>query len=118
VNDVANCGNRASDIQVIQQVRDERQTEYNNAQNLQVNSLPNGAQLKFDLVKALSYSLQADNDYLTYAQDMQSSSCQAGSQASAIAAGDQAVSYKRAFVNLWNPVAGTYGLPQQSQSSI
>ena len=103
---------------MIQQVRDERQTEYNNAQNLQTGSLPNGAQLKFDLVKALSYSLQADNDYLTYAQDEQSSSCQSGSQASAMAAGDQAVTYKRAFVNLWNPIAGTYGLPPQTQSSI
>jgi hypothetical protein len=118
VADVKACGNLSSDIQEIQQVENQRQTEYDQAQALQTGSLPNGADLKSDLVSALSYSLQADNDYLTYAQDVQSSGCTSGSQASAIAAGNQAVGYKDSFIGLWNPIATTYQLPLAAQGSI
>lgn len=102
----------------IQQVRDQRQTEYNQAQSLSTEALQNGAELKSDLTQALLYSLNADNDYLTWAQQ-QVSNCQAGSQSSAaLAAGSQAVNYKTMFVNLWNPIAAQYALPPTSVGSM
>jgi hypothetical protein len=105
-------------VQQIQQVRDQRQAEYDQAQNLSTEALQDGAQLKIDLTQALFYSLKADNDYLTWAHQ-QASDCQAGSQSSAaIAAGDQAVSYKVLFVGIWNPIAVQYGLPQTSKGNI
>jgi hypothetical protein len=64
VNDVAACGDLPSDLQEIQQVENQRQNEYDQAQNTQMSSLPNGAALKSDLVNALYYSLQADQAYL------------------------------------------------------
>jgi hypothetical protein len=36
----------------------------------------------------------------------------------AIAAGDQAVSYKVLFVGIWNPIAVQYGLPQTPKGNI
>jgi hypothetical protein len=102
----------------IQQVRNQRQTEYNQAQDLSTGALNNGAALKSDLTQALFYSLTADNDYLAWARQ-QEANCQLGSQSSAaLAAGDQAVNYKTLFVNLWNPTAAQYGLPSTSVSAM
>ena len=118
VNDVSNCGDIASDISEIQSVENQRQDEYDQAQSTQMNDLPNGAQVKSDLIQALHYSLVADQDYLNYANQMESSSCQSGSQAAAQAADGQAVTYKDDFLSLWNPIASEYGLPQLTVSSI
>jgi Protein kinase domain len=118
INDVASCGDLPTDLQEIQQVENQRQNEYDQAQNTQMSSLPNGAALKSDLVNALYYSLQADQAYLAYANQMQQSGCQSGSQSAALAADNQAVTYKDMFISLWNPIATGYGLPTQSQASI
>ncbi len=118
VDKVQACTNLPHSVQQIQQVRDQRQTEYNQAQALSTGALHNGALLKSDLTKALFYSLTADSDYLAWAQQ-QESSCQAGSQSStALTADSQAVNYKTLFVNLWNPTAAQYGLPATSVSSM
>ena len=53
-----------------------------------------------------------------YANQMQESGCQSGSQSAALAADTQAVTYKDMFINLWNPIATGYGLPTESQGSI
>jgi hypothetical protein len=83
-----------------------------------VNALQNGAALKSDLTKALSFSLKADDDYLAWAQQ-QAISCQPGSPpANATAEGKQAVNYKTLFVGLWNPVANNYGLPATAVANI
>jgi hypothetical protein len=118
VNDVSACGDIASDISEIQSVESQRQNEYDQAQSAQMNDLPNGAQVKADLIQALHYSLVADQDYLNYANQMESSSCQSGSQAAAQAADGQAVTYKDDFLSLWNPIASEYSLPQLTVSSI
>ena len=118
VDKVQACTNLPQNVQQIQQVRDQRQTEYNQAQALSTGALHNGALLKSDLTKALFYSLTADSDYLAWAQQ-QESNCQAGSQSStALTADSQAVNYKTLFVNIWNPTAAQYGLPATSVSSM
>jgi serine/threonine-protein kinase len=118
VDKVQACTNLPQNVQQIQHVRDQRQTEYNQAQALSTGALHNGALLKSDLTKALFYSLTADSDYLAWAQQ-QESNCQAGSQSStALTADSQAVNYKTLFVNIWNPTAVQYGLPATSVSSM
>jgi len=105
-------------VRQIQRVRDQRQTEYDQAQNLSTGALPGGAELKTDLTQALSYSLMADNDYLTWAQQ-QVTDCQVGSQSSAaVTAGAQARNYKAMFVSRWNPIAAQYALPPASVGSM
>ncbi len=117
-DNVQDCTDLSPSVQQIQQVRNQRQAEYDQAQNLSTEALQDGAQLKIDLTQALFYSLKADNDYLTWAHQ-QASECQVGSESSAaIAAGDQAVSYKVLFVGIWNPIAVQYGLPQTSKRNI
>jgi hypothetical protein len=118
VDEVQACSDMSSSLRQIQRVRNQRQTEYGQAQDLSTGALQNGAELKSDLTKALFYSLSADNDYLAWAQQ-QDSDCQSGSQStSALTVDDQAVNYKTLFVNLWNPLAAQYGLPSTSVSSM
>lgn len=118
VDKVAACTSLPRSVRQIQQVRDQRQTEYTQAKALSTSTLPNGAVLKSDLTKALFYSLTADSDYLAWAQQ-QESACQAGSQSgAALTADSQAVNYKTLFVNMWNPIAAQYGLPATSVSSM
>ncbi|MGE5134870.1 MAG: protein kinase domain-containing protein [Gemmatimonadota bacterium] len=115
---IRTCTNVPQNVQVIQQVRDQRQAELSQAQTLSVNALSNGAQLKTSLVQALQDSLTADDAYLTWAQQ-QEASCTPGSQSSDAAAADaQAVSSKQAFIGRWNPVAAQYGLPRETVASI
>jgi serine/threonine-protein kinase len=118
VDKVQACTSLPRSVRQIQQVRDQRQTEYTQAKALSTSTLPNGAVLKSDLTKALFYSLTADSDYLAWAQQ-QESACQAGSQSgAALTADSQAVNYKTLFVNMWNPIAAQYGLPSTSVSSM
>ena len=114
-DNVKACTDVAASVQQMQRVRDQRQTEYEQAQTLQTGALSNGAELKSDLTQALSVSLSADNDYLTWAQQQQPV-CQAGTAPPGIdssgRAGDQLT--RRLFVNLWNPIASEYSLPTTS----
>ena len=112
------CTSLPRSVHQIQQVRDQRRAEYNQAKILSTSALQNGAVLKSDLTKALFYSLTADSDYLAWAQQ-QESACQAGSQSgAALTADSQAVNYKTLFVSMWNPIAAQYGLPAASVSSM
>ena len=112
----------SSDVSTIQTVARQRNSEYHRAFNLQVSALTNGSQLKNDLLTALQASLNADNDYLKWAREEQSSGCfPAGNSAAFNNAGgydNQAVTAKTTFANEWNPVAQQYGLPQVSQADI
>ena len=117
-DNVAACTDLPHSVQQIQQVRDQRQAEYDQAQKLSTGALRGGAEVKADLVQALQDSLNADDDYLSWARQ-QAANCQPGSQSSAALAADrQAVADKTKFVQLWNPIAAQYGLPSISVSSI
>jgi len=117
-DNVQACTDLSRSVRQIQRVRDQRQAEYDQAQNLSTGALPGGAELKADLTQALFYSLMADNDYLTWAQQ-QVADCQAGSQSSAaVTAGAQARNYKAMFVSRWNPIAAQYALPPASVGSM
>ena len=117
-DNVQSCAKLSRSVRQIQQVRDQRQAEYQQAQKLSTGALANGSQLKADLVQSLLDSLTADNDYLSWAQQ-QAASCQPGSQsAAALAVDQQAVRDKSRFVRLWNVVAAQYGLAPATVSSI
>jgi cytoskeletal protein RodZ len=120
VNSAMNCVDPSQDVRQIGQVRDQRRTEYSQAQALATGALQNGAALKSDLTQALFYSLGADNNYLGWARRQLNSGCQVGSQSTTVANtnNQQAVIYKDMFVNVWNPVASQFGLPPASQTSM
>ena len=120
VTNVMNCANVPGAVAQIQQVVSQRQAEYNKASALTTDALPNGSTLKNDLMLALRNSLDADKDYLAWARHELNFGC--GSQSSAydaaLTADGTASQSKAAFVAVWDPIAGTYGYPQASASSI
>jgi len=123
ISDIRNCANVTSAEGKIQGITNQRQTEYGQAQRLSTGALPNGADLKTDLVQALHFSLIADQDYLAWAKG-ELSGCVPGSQSQSAAyadgnvASDQATTAKQNFVALWNPVAPQYGHPRRQWESI
>ena len=60
--------NLAGAVSQLQNVVNQRTSEYRRASALTVSALPDGAKVKSELITALSRSLKADQDYLTWAR--------------------------------------------------
>lgn len=122
VSEVLDCTNLSSAVRQIQNVVNQRSTEYSQASALPASSLADGATVKSDLITALRNSLDADRDYLTWAQQQLNSGCTPTAQSSAYNAAhnasQQAGASKKAFIRVWNPVAARYGIQQKSPASI
>jgi serine/threonine protein kinase len=122
INEVLNCTNLSSAASQIQNAVSQRGSEYRQVSTLPVAALPQGAAVKSDLMAALRASLDADQDYLTWAQQQLNLGCSQPEQSTAYGAAnsaDQAAdAAKQTFVQVWNPVAVKYGVPQQSADSI
>lgn len=122
VADVGNCGSLSSDITQIGEIASERQTELNQAGNLQVGAIPNGSTLKSQLMTALQISLSIDKDYLAWAKQQQNSGCTVGTGSTyyqtATNEDSQATADKMTFLATWNPIASQYGLEQFDASQI
>jgi serine/threonine-protein kinase len=118
---VHSCARLSAAVSQIQQVVNQRSTEYSRATATSTAALANGATVKSDLLAALRNSLQADRDYLTWARQ-QLARCRPGAPSAAytaaIAADQQADVAKGTFVRVWNPVAAKYGLPAETTSSF
>jgi serine/threonine protein kinase len=122
VSEVSTCTNLSSATKQIQNAVSQRSTEYSQASALSASALTNGSAVKSDLMTALRTSLDADRDYLTWAQQQLNQGCTPTVQSSAYTAAytaDQvANAAKEAFVQVWNPVAARYGAQQKSPDSI
>jgi serine/threonine-protein kinase len=122
VTDVQNCGNVNSDVTAIGDIASERSSELNQAKNLQVSAIPNGASLKSDLMDALSLSLQIDQDYYHWAQQQLNSSCGTGLDSTyyedANNQDPNASAAKANFLDLWDPIASQYNLTQFNDGQI
>jgi serine/threonine protein kinase len=122
VKQVAGCVNLPGAISDLQGVVNQRSTEYSRASALTVSALPDGAKVKSRLTTALSLSLKADQDYLTWARQQRANGCtptgQSGTYNAAFSASQRADTAKEAFVQAWNPVAARFGLAQNSARDI
>ena len=121
VTQVQACTNLSGAVGQIQQVVNQRSGQYQQASTLSTADLTGGATVKSDLITALRDSLNADRDYLTWAQQ-QSAGCTPGAQSAAYTtaynADQQANAAKAQFAQVWDPIAARYGLSQQSPESI
>ena len=100
----------------MQQAIDTRQDILNGLRTLSPSGLPNGAQLISALTAAMQQSVTADRHYQNWMADFarlgyacgsdpgQNTNYLAGRNASA-----QATAAKKAFVDIWNPMAPSYG---------
>jgi Protein kinase domain len=122
VTQVQACTSLSGAASQIQNVVDQRSTEYQRAAALSTADLASGALVKSDLITALRDSLNADRDYLTWAQQQLNTGCTPGAQSGAYLtaynADQQANAAKAQFAQVWDPVAARYGVSQQSPASI
>jgi tRNA A-37 threonylcarbamoyl transferase component Bud32 len=122
VSEISNCTNLSGATEQIQNAVGQRNTEYSQASALSASALANGSAVKSDLITALRTSLDADRDYLTWAEQQLNSGCVSPTQSSdytdAYNADQLANAAKQAFVQVWNPVAARYGAQQKSADSI
>ncbi|MGH3222479.1 MAG: serine/threonine-protein kinase [Streptosporangiaceae bacterium] len=119
VSHAGSCTNVSGAVSQIQGVVSQRSAEYSQAVALSTSGLVHGATLKSDLLTVLRYSLSADKDYLGWAQQQLKPGCAAGTPPIAFTAADQQAGVaKVAFLQIWNPIAAKYGLPQKSATSI
>lgn len=123
VNDVNACGaNLSQDATTFQQAAESRQQLLSQLASLPDSSaLP--AQLIQDLTGAWQSSQQADQDFAGWADDENSNGCTADDSSdsnyqAATAPDNQATADKQAFVSLWNPIAGQYGLPTYAWNQL
>ena len=122
VSEVFNCTNLSSAVRQIQNVVNQRSTEYSQASALSTSALANGAAVKSDLIAALRNSLDADKDFLTWAQQQLNPGCAPTAQSSAYDAAynasQQAGASKKAFIQVWDHVAAQYGIRQKSPGTF
>ncbi len=122
VSEVRDCTNLSSAVHQIQTVVNQRSAEYNQASALSTSALANGPTMKSDLIAALRNSLDADKDYLTWAQQQLNPECAPTAQSSAYIAANnashQASAAKEAFIRVWNPVAAQYGIQLKSPGTF
>ena len=122
VSEVFNCTNLSSAVPQIQNVVNQRSTEYNQASALSTSALADGAAVKSDLIAALRNSLDADKDFLTWAQQQLNPGCTPTAQSSAYNAAynasQQAGASKKAFIQVWDLVAAQYGIQQKSPGTF
>jgi hypothetical protein len=116
------CTNLSSAVSQLQNVVNQRAGEYGRASALPTSALPDGTVMRSELLGALSSSLQADRDYLTWAQQQLAGGCTPSEESSAYTAAygasQLADTDKEAFVQAWNPVAVKYGIKPVSARSI
>ena len=122
VDQVGACADLSGAVSQLQNVVNQRASEYGRASTLETSALPDGTKVKSALITALSSSLTADRDYLTWAQQQLAGGCLPSSQSSAyntaFSASQRADAAKQAFVQVWNPVAARYGVAQSSPRDI
>jgi len=123
VNSISECGPTLSqDPQVLESAAASRQLLLS-----QLASLPGRSALPGQMLQALAgawlASATADRDFARWAQDELSQGCTQNDQAdpnfqAATAPDAQATTDKKAFVNLWNPIAAQYGLTSYTWNQL
>jgi len=119
-NDAGTCGGSYSqDAQVLRQAAASRRSLITRLDSLPgAQMLP--VQMLSDLRSAWQVSATADDDYARWADDEAARGCTTNDQwyAATSTPNQQATADKMAFIALWNPIAGHYGLPAYTQSQL
>jgi hypothetical protein len=111
------CDDVSAGVSGFQQVVRDRQQELSQSKGLKVDRLRDGSRLRRSMIDAYQSSLDADQAYLAWAQDVRAKGC-GGKIAPltahykrAISANGKAGPAKRQVVALWKPIASDNHLP-------
>lgn len=123
MNHAEACSGLAADDSQITAVAGQRASELSDAYGISAAALANGTSLKSYLVQVLDISARADQDYLTWVNEIMAQGCNArtlqdGAYANGYGLTEDVVAAKLQFLSFWNPVAGTYGFPARTQSGL
>jgi hypothetical protein len=113
------CSDPAAALVSLREVGTERNNQLSQARQLQVSALPNGETLRSTLVEALNYSLTADQAFVAWGEATSSYGCaQDSNYEDGVTASKSATAAKVKLVELWNPIASTYGLATRTESNV
>ncbi len=111
------CAALPESITAMQQVAQQRRTQWRRARQLDVAELPDGAKLRGSLARSFKLSLDVDLAYLSWARAHQGCKGKTPPKGAhykrGAALSAQATQAKSRFLKLWNPVAPQYGLPKR-----
>lgn len=102
----------------------QRQTIVTDLGALNVNGLPNGLTVQADLLQALDASVTADMSFAQWMINVENGSTNCGRYAqdaswqAATADSNAANATKVAFLQVWNPLATTYALPNYAEGQL
>ena len=117
--EVGDCSDVNGAVSALENVISQRASELNQASALATSDLPGGAALKSDLTSAMQNSLQADKDFLTWAQQMNAGCTSSAPLTSAyhdgITASTAALAAKNNFLQIWDPIVSQQDFPPRTQ---
>jgi hypothetical protein len=116
IDRVGRCSGVSAALADLRAVGDERRAQLADLNQQDLSALAYGDQIRSTLGAALQASLNADEKFVEWA----SSGCGAknASYNDAQAFSEQAGTYKRQFIGIWNGLASKYGLPARSRDTI
>ena len=123
VQDVIACRRLSRAQSALSEAAAGRRVSRERAAALRTEKLPDGAELKSQLVSALTHSAAADDAYGRWAEAVQRSGCRSAvMRGPDRARGDSesraATAAKKRVAALWNPIAGRYGKPSVTFTGI
>jgi hypothetical protein len=113
---IGSCDAVSSNVDALKQIVSERHDQADAASGLHTDQLTDGTELGSALVEMAQSNLDADQAYLDWAQNAQSSGACTGSEQNDTirTANQRAANAKRDFANLWNGYAPQLGQPTYS----
>jgi hypothetical protein len=114
------CNDPAGALALMNDVATERSAEISSASGLDLSAVPNGDELRRDLVTMLQASANADSAYRGYVRDVYNGSCKSGHAAfvrgNNLSGAAQAA--KTVFFGVWRPLALEFGLTPHDNTDV
>ncbi|WP_285776373.1 hypothetical protein [Microtetraspora sp. NBRC 13810] len=122
LDQVRGCAESQTGIATIERITEARREQVRQVEELQVDAVADGDAVRSRLADALGASLEADESFLTWAR-RQAQDCDADwnrdpDYRRGVDSSTRATEAKRAFVELWNPLARQHGLPERAEHEI
>lgn len=118
LDDLEACRNLTAATAALQGVANDRAHQVDALGKIDVAAMPDGASLRDTLVRALTFSLQADQAFVRWGGAQQSGCRHDGNYRDGMSHSRNATATKRQFVAAWKPVASSFGLPQYQETEI
>jgi hypothetical protein len=119
LNDLDACRSTASATDALNEVAGGRAAQVDSLESIEVAALPDGEAIRSTLVRALRDSLAADRAFIRWGERVGTAGCgHDDNYDEGMSQSHSATAAKKVFVNMWNPIAGSYGLPAYEEGQV